>query len=307
MSNLPQTQQPRELSQADAFRSSLNKMNDQIKASLPAHVPVDRFIRVVMTAVQKTPKLLEANKASLFAACLDSAKDGLLPDGREAALVPYGDKVTYLPMVGGILKKIRNSGELSSISPHVVYENDEFDYYTDEKGEHLRHRPTFKDAGKVILAYCVCLTKDGGVYIEIMTISQIEAIRKRSKSSGSGPWVTDWEEMAKKTVIRRLAKRLPMSTDIDEMMFQDDERQGLHETTPPPAQDSTTPVGATATAPKKSKLATAMEAKTSPVTPKPAITPKEAPVETEAEYQARMNRLRDEPMDMNMGSDEVPI
>lgn len=291
-----QTQPARELTPADSFRSSLNKMNDQIKASLPAHVPVERFIRVVMTAVQKTPKLLEANKSALFAACLDAAKDGLLPDGREAALIPYGQSVQYIPMVSGILKKIRNSGELSSISPHVVHENDEFDYYIDEKGEHLRHKPNFQNAGKPTRAYCICLTKDGGVYIEVMTLEQIDAVRKRSKSSGSGPWVTDWEEMAKKTVIRRLAKRLPMSTDIDEMFFSDDERSGLHEEQAT-AQE---PESAQEPAPKKtSKLATTMAAKTSPIVPKPEVIREPQPSMSAPE--------QPEPMDMNFGQDESDI
>lgn len=205
------------------FNNSLEMLKSKIKATLPAHIPVEKFIRVTMTAVQKNQGLLQKDRHSLFGACMDCATDGLIPDGKEAALIPFKDKVQYIPMVGGILKKIRNSGELASISPHVVFENDEFSYWVDEAGEHLKHTPKLDgdERGVMKLAYCIATTKDGGVYIEVMTKTQIEKVRSISRARDSGPWV-DWpEEQWRKTVVKRIAKRLPMSTDLEELVQKD--------------------------------------------------------------------------------------
>lgn len=227
MSNELQTQQPRQISPIEDFRSSINKMESQIKACLPAHVPVERFTRVVMTAIQKSPSLLGYDRNSLFAACLSAAADGLLPDGKEAALVPYKGVVTYTPMVSGIMKKMRNSGEILSICADVVKKNDEFDYYTDEKGKHLKHRPKIGDRGETIASYAMIITKDDGVYMEVMDIGQLENIRKRSPFGDKGPWASDRDEMYKKTAIRRTSKMAPTSTDIDGMFQKDDEASAI--------------------------------------------------------------------------------
>ena len=116
------------ITHVEAVRLTLVKMQPEFAAALPPQIPAERFVRTVMTAVQLEPKLLGADRKSLLSSCMRAAQDGLMLDGREAALVTYGDKVQYLPMVGGILKKLRQSGQLLSISANVVYEKDEFDY-----------------------------------------------------------------------------------------------------------------------------------------------------------------------------------
>lgn len=199
----------------------------QFKLALPPQMKAEKFLRVAITAVNKNADLLECTRQSLYQAFILSAQDGLLPDGREAAIVKYmtktGPTATYMPMVGGILKKIRNSGELQSIAAKVVREHDFFKYWIDEDGEHLKHEPAFSEPeGKVTHAYALAKTVDGGVYIEVMTRVEVEKVRAASKASGSGPWTQWWDEMAKKTAIRRLAKRLPMSTDLEEVIRRDD-------------------------------------------------------------------------------------
>ena len=106
----------------DEVRGALTRMSDQFKMALPPQIPVERFVRVVQTAVASNPDLLNCERTSLYGAAMKCAQDGLLPDGREAALVKFGGQVSYMPMVGGILKKVRNSGELETISSHVVYD-----------------------------------------------------------------------------------------------------------------------------------------------------------------------------------------
>lgn len=229
--NKPLSQEPvktRALTPIEAFRGDVTKLQPQFEMALPPHVKAERFARILVTAVQQNEKLLDLDRKSLFASAMKAAQDGLLPDGREAALVPFKDQVQYMPMVGGILKKVRNSGELLSISVKVVREDEAFRYWVDEKGEHLHHEPMLEGTSKVVThVYAIARTKDGGVYIEVMSREDIEKIRAVSKASTNGPWVAWWDEMAKKTVIRRLSKRLPMSTDLEDVIHRDDEMYDL--------------------------------------------------------------------------------
>lgn len=207
----------------DEIRGALVKMEQSFKMALPPQITVEKFMRVVQTAIQTSLDLQSAERSSLYAACMKSAQDGLLPDGKEAALIPYSGKVTYVPMVYGILKKVRNSGELASLSPHVVYEKDEFQYWVDEKGEHFVHRPALGDRGHAVRAYAAAMTKDGFLYFEVMTAEEIEKIRSNAKAKNGPAWTHHWGEMARKTVIRRLSKRLPMSSDLESSIYADDE------------------------------------------------------------------------------------
>lgn len=222
-------QKPRSLSE------ELTDLKPEVEKVLPAHVTPDKFMRVVMTAISQSPELYQADRRSLLTSCVKAAQDGLLPDGREAALVIFNTKdratdrwvkkVQYMPMVAGILKKVRNSGELQSITSNVVYEHDTFDYWLDDVGEHITHKPNLMvaDRGKMLAVYAIAKTKDGGVYVEVMTRSQIEQVKAVSKAK-NGPWDTGWyDEMSRKTVIRRLSKRLPMSTDLEAVVTRDDE------------------------------------------------------------------------------------
>jgi len=198
-------------------------MQPQFAAALPPHVPPARFVRVAMTAVQSNPELLQAERKTLFAACMRAAQDGLLPDGREGALVIFKGKVQWMPMIAGILKKVRQSGELLSIAAHVVHARDEFRYQLGDE-ERVYHVPYLDgEPGEERLVYAIAKTRDGGVYREIMTVAEIEKVRAVSRAREGGPWSTWWGEMAKKTVLRRLAKRLPMSTDADEVLRREDE------------------------------------------------------------------------------------
>ena len=222
----------KEIKPIDDLKASLVKLSDQFKMALPSHIAPDKFIRVAQTAIAMNPNILRADRSSLFAACMTLAQAGLLPDNKESSLVCFGDKVTAMPMIGGILKKLRNSGELSTIVAEQIFENDVFKYYIDSDGQHLEHRPLlFGDRGKQLGVYALAKTKDGSVYIEVMSMADIESVKKSSRSANNGPWVTFSGEMQKKTVIRRLSKRLPMSTDIDAMMKADDDLYDFKEST----------------------------------------------------------------------------
>jgi recombination protein RecT len=211
-----------------AFRQAIDKMGDQFKAALPQHITVERFKRTLLTAVQMTPDLLEADRRTLFAAAMRSAQMGLLPDGREGAITAFFNKragvkqCQFMPMFAGILKLIRNSGELSSIDAILVHRADKFTYHPGVDLVPVHEPDWFGDRGEAIGVYAVAKMKDGSAYVEIMNRKQIEQVRAVSRSADSGPWRDWWEEMWRKSVIRRLAKRLPLSTDLDGVLHDDD-------------------------------------------------------------------------------------
>ncbi len=222
------------LAPIDDLRNSLTKMGPEFKKALPSHISVDKFTRVLMTSLQTNADLVSTNRNSFFAACVKCAQDGLLPDGREAAFVVFrskaGPMAVYMPMVSGILKKVRNSGELLSLNPGVVYSNDEFKFWIDEVGPHMKHGPAMSgERGELTHVYCSAQIKGGGIYLEVMSKAEIEKVRAVSKSKDSGPWVQWFEEMAKKTVIRRLSKRLPVSTDVQATIEADDQFSNIKE------------------------------------------------------------------------------
>lgn len=215
-----------------AILKNLEDSKDELRGVLPKQIPVERFTRVVKTAISQNPDILEASPRSVFAECQKAAADGLLPDGREGALVIFnskqGKEVKWMPMIAGIRKKVRNSGEISTWDVEVVYEQDEFAY---ELGDNpfIRHKRYLDgDPGKVVAAYSIATFKGSGDKSrEVMSVAQIEEVRKRSRAQKSGPWFTDYSEMCRKTVARRHSKLLPMSTDLDDLLRRDDELYDL--------------------------------------------------------------------------------
>lgn len=207
-------------------RHDLQRMATEFEAVLPPQIPAERFVRTAITAVQQNPDLLRTDRRSLLGSCMKAAQDALLLDGREAALVIFKGKAQYMPMVAGILKKVRQSGQISTIAAHVVYEKDEFDYQLGDE-ERIFHKPNIlQDRGRPVAVYCIARTIDGGAFREVMSTAQVEKIRARSPYGQKGPWATDWDEMARKTVVRRLSKYLPSSTDLDQVLQRDNEADG---------------------------------------------------------------------------------
>ena len=211
------------------FRSQLQRMDSEFGVALPTHIPVEKFMRVVTTAVNSNPDLMAANRRSLFEAAMRAAQDGLLPDGRDGALVIFGGKVQWMPMIGGILKKLRNSGELLSIDAQLVHQNDKFTYRLGVDDVPIHEPDWFGERGAIIGVYAVAKLKGGTAFAEIMSKKAVEEVRNVSRAKNSGPWVTWWGEMARKTVLRRLSKRLPMSTDLDDLIRRDDDLYDLGE------------------------------------------------------------------------------
>jgi recombination protein RecT len=175
----------------------------------------ERFTRVALTVIRQSSKLQSCRPESLLGALMTSAQLGLEPGPLgEAYLVPFGDQVTFIPGYRGLLKLAWNSGQLKHISARVVYDGDQFDY---AYGLHpdLTHKPGRGDRGGITDVYACAVLLDGGAEFEVLSVAEVEAIRARSRAAKGGPWVTDWDAMARKTAIRQLAKWLPMTTTLN--------------------------------------------------------------------------------------------
>ena len=194
---------------------------NEVQKALPKHITSERFIRVALTAVNRTPKLLSCTQASLFKCLLDCSSLGIEPDGRRAYLIPYGKECTLIISYMGLIELCKRNGDVSNVFGAIVRENDffEYDLGTERK---ITHRPTLKDRGEILGAYAVVSFKDGEKDFEFMDVGEINAIRDRSKAGSHGPWKTDYAEMAKKTTIRRLLKRQILSPEIRDTLDKED-------------------------------------------------------------------------------------
>jgi len=202
-------------SRQPTLRDLLKKQEAGIARALPAHVPAGSYMRAILTDLSRTPKLLQCTPASFFGAIMTAAQLGLTPGPAlgEAYLVPYGSTVQLIVGYRGYLALARKSGFLISIAARERCQNDvwEFEYGLDEK---LRHIPAEGDRGTVLGYYGIAQFKDGGHLIHYMTVGDINARRARSKAKDDGPWKTDYDAMARKTVIRAMAPWLPQSSEM---------------------------------------------------------------------------------------------
>jgi recombination protein RecT len=212
------------ITKQDEVCQTLTKMEPEFAKSLPPQILSKKFVRVASTAIRNNPKLVECDKQSLYSAFHRCAQTGLLPDGRDAAIVPFGTTAQFMPMVAGLCRMARNSGEIKTINAQIVYKNDAYEHWIDESGEHFKHVPARGDRGNAYLVYAFCQTKDEGVFFEELSMEDCAAIEKMSKQKG-GPWNGPFRtEMMRKSAIRRLLKyRVPSSTDVDEIIRENDE------------------------------------------------------------------------------------
>ena len=200
----------------------------KISLALPKTTTPERFVRMALNAVARNPSLLGCTPASVMQCLLDLSSYGIEADGRRAHLLPYRDNksgtlvCTLILDYKGIAELVRRSGDVSSLHADVVCENDHF-VFNYGSGASLTHRPSFKDRGKIICAYSYVKLKDGGEDFLVMGIDEIEEVRSRSKSSRSGPWVTDFAAMAAKTIFRRHSKWLPLSYNVRDAIEHDDD------------------------------------------------------------------------------------
>lgn len=220
----PQTQTTSALakpSPSSQMLALLESKQGAMAAVATKHLTPEKLIRIVGKAMSRTPKLLECTPMSVIQCCMDLAQLGLSPDPFGSAyLIPYENRkagtVECQLIVGyrGLVELARRSGTVSSVQAEIVREGDEWEleYGLEPK---FRHVPKPGNTGKVVRVWALARFKDGSHQLTVMDATEIEAIRKRSRAANSGPWVSDWNEMAKKTAIRRSSKLWPLTTELE--------------------------------------------------------------------------------------------
>lgn len=216
----------------NTLQGLLESQRDKLAMVLPKHLTPDKLIKVALVAVSKTPMLQQCTPMTVLQSVMTAAQLGLECGGvlGHAYLVPFKrnlkmpngewkNEVHCQLIIGyrGLIDLARRSGQIARIEARVVYQNDDFDVSYGLEGVALRHKPVLdRQPGELRLVYAIAQLSDGATQFELMTRAQIEGIRSRSKAKDNGPWVTDFDEMARKTVVKRLCKYLPLSVDIAE-------------------------------------------------------------------------------------------
>ena len=209
----------------------LDQMKGEIARCLPKHLTPERITRIALTELRKVPKLQECDPMSFIAAIMQAAQLGLEPGILGSCyLIPFFNsklgkyECTFMPGYRGFLDLARRSGQIISLVARAVYTNDDFNYQYGLE-EKLYHKPTMDNRGELIAVYAVALLKDGGRQFEVMSRAEIDAIRKMSKSKSGNVWESHYEEMAKKTAVRRLFKWLPCSVEIQKAVSLDEQQE----------------------------------------------------------------------------------
>lgn len=195
----------------------------QMALAMPKSMTPDRLTRIVMTECRKTPALMKCAPESFYGAVLQCAALGLEPGSAlgHCYLLPFGNgkdksgRPNAQLIIGyrGMIDLARRSGQIVSLQAWTVHAQDTFNYQLGLNPD-IEHVPaSVADRGPVTHVYAVAKLKGGGVQFEVMSRAEIEKIRSASKAGNSGPWSSHWDEMAKKTVIRRLFKYLPVSIE----------------------------------------------------------------------------------------------
>lgn len=200
----------------------IKQMEKEIAKALPSVITPERFIRITLSAMSTNPKLAECSPKSFLGAMMTAAQLGLEPNTPlgQAYLIPFWNgksktlECQFQLGYKGLMDLAYRSGEVKIIQAHVVYANDEFEYSLGLEPV-LKHRPAQKDRGEPTHVYAMFRTKDDGYGFTVMSMEEVRAHAARySKSFGNGPWQTNFEEMAKKTVLKRVLKYAPLKSDF---------------------------------------------------------------------------------------------
>jgi recombination protein RecT len=225
--------QPTQLVKQDTAKSVsalLERNKGALSKALPKHVNADRLMRVAISAISQNPALLECTPESLFRCIVASGMLGLEPNTPtgHAYLVPFADgktgkkNVQLIPGYRGLIDLAHRAGGVQTLAAHMVYTKDEFIYELGLEPK-LVHKPCMDtDRGEMLCVYAIYKGKEGQVDFEVMPIGEVQRIRECAKSKNSPAWVNFFDEMARKTAIRRLVKRIPISLELARASSLDD-------------------------------------------------------------------------------------
>lgn len=212
------------------MKDYVESMSGEIAKALPSVITPERFTRITLSALSTNPQLQQTTPQSFLGAMMTAAQLGVEPNTPlgQAYLLPYKNKgvleCQFQLGYRGLMDLAYRSGEISVIQAHTVYENDEFHYEFGLEPK-LEHKPAIKDRGDAVAYYAMFKTKDGGYGFEVMSVQDVKLhAKKYSKSydSAYSPWTTNFDEMAKKTVLKRVLKYAPLKSDFARQVTADE-------------------------------------------------------------------------------------
>jgi recombination protein RecT len=207
------------------FGDYVKTRKNELKQAAASDIDLSRLYRLMLHCVSTTPALQQCTVPSIFRVMSQAAQVGLEPGTAlgQCYIVPYKDQAQFIIGYRGYVELARRSGQVTAVSASAVYSEDEF-YVERGTADTLKHIPKLTGPrGTFVFAYAVAKLANGAIEFDFMSKEEIDAIRGRSRAGTSGPWVTDYIEMAKKTVVRRLAKLLPMSIEAARAVEIDEE------------------------------------------------------------------------------------
>lgn len=216
----------KQVSPENTLNALLKRMGPEIQRALPKHMDADRIARIALTAVRTTPKLLECDQTSFLAAIMQSAQLGVEPNTGlgQAYLIPYGKNVQFQLGYKGLIDLAVRSGQYKAIYAHEVYSNDEFEFQYGLNKD-LVHKPSTEPEGEPIGYYAVYHLKNGGYDFVYWTKERIDQhAQKFSQAVQKGwtsPWKTNFDAMAKKTVLKEVLKYAPKSIELQKTIDAD--------------------------------------------------------------------------------------
>ena len=204
----------------------IKSMEGEIKKALPSVITPERFTRMVLSAISVNPKLASCTPASFLGAMMSAAQLGLEPNTPlgQAYLIPYGNAVQFQIGYKGLIDLAYRSGDVELVQAHIVYENDTFECEFGLEPK-LVHKPADRDRGEAVKVYAMFKTKSGGYGFEVMSMDDVRRHAEKysqAYKSSSSPWKSNFEEMAKKTVLKKTLKYAPMKSDFVKAVVQDE-------------------------------------------------------------------------------------
>jgi recombination protein RecT len=218
----------------EELRDLIERFKPQLAQVAAQHLSPERLMALTLSAASRNQKLALCTGQSVLKGMMDAAQLGLEIGGPLAGgwLVPYENRKTgkleaqWITGYQGLIDLARRSAMVDSISAGVVREGDRFTFSIDEMGPHILHKPDLEGDGPLRAVYAVARLKGTVIpQVEVMTKKQIDGIRTRSRAKDSGPWVSDYDEMARKTVVRRLIKYLPKSAELAKAVAIEDQAE----------------------------------------------------------------------------------
>lgn len=222
----------------DSWKKFVQKNLPAITSAMPRiGITPESVARTALSAMYRSPKLMECHPLSVMRAIVEAASLGLTFALGRAYLVPFNNKVKdpvsgresyrmeaqLIPGYQGLVDLVRRSAAVKSVIAAAVYQGDTFSYsigLTEDKFEHVSI--VEPDDKMLTHAYCIIRFLDGGYQPIVLTRRQIDAVRARSKAKDFGPWVSDYAAMAIKTAVRRCTKLCPASIELVRALDLDD-------------------------------------------------------------------------------------